>query len=282
MAMLGSDLKKLREERKITLEQIARETRISLRHLQGLEEGRYSELPGGMYNRAFLRSYCEQLGVDPAGFLKRYANETASLDERPERPEPPSPRHLYPGQSRTILTGIAALLLTAGAVYFGRGWVSSAFGPYVAAPASPAVMTRTAPAVAEPDSGRLSPMEHTEIPAWQNASSPGAPGIVIPDSQQVLTHDAAEGSLHLSLEVVDDCWVSLHSDGNRVLVRLMRPGEDITTAAEERFYMILGNAAGVNLKINGKPLRPLGESGDVVKLVITEKNLHEFLQKSTG
>ena len=64
MNSLASELKAARERRNVVLSQIAEETRIGLRHLESLEEGRYSDLPGGIYNRAFIKAYCEFLNLD--------------------------------------------------------------------------------------------------------------------------------------------------------------------------------------------------------------------------
>ena len=97
MNPLNVDLRLAREQAKISLQQVADQTRITLRHLENLEEGRYDQLPGGMYNRAFLRAYCECLGLDSAKFLKRYQGEVPQpensvalkpRDTRPWRPRP--------------------------------------------------------------------------------------------------------------------------------------------------------------------------------------------------
>ena len=76
MESLSIELRSARERKNISLRQIADDTRISLRHLQNLEEGRYSELPGGMYNRAFLRAYCEYVGLDFNKMRDRYEAES--------------------------------------------------------------------------------------------------------------------------------------------------------------------------------------------------------------
>jgi hypothetical protein len=74
----------------------------------------------------------------------------------------------------------------------------------------------------------------------------------------------------------------VNSDGNRVLNRLLEPGDDQFFDATQRFYLILGNAGGIRLKINGKPAKSLGKSGDVVRLIINEQNLNDLLEKNTG
>jgi hypothetical protein len=72
--------------------------------------------------------------------------------------------------------------------------------------------------------------------------------------------------------------VSVNSDGTRVLVRLLEPGAHQTFDADDRFYIVLGNAGGVRLRINGKPARPLGKPGEVVRVLITTQNISDFLE----
>ena len=83
MGTFSADLKSEREKRKISLSQIAAETRISLRHLESLEEGRFADLPGGIYARAFLKAYCEILKLDSQDIMQRYEAEVIPLSEKP-------------------------------------------------------------------------------------------------------------------------------------------------------------------------------------------------------
>jgi cytoskeletal protein RodZ len=77
-------LRKTREQRQITLDQISGETKIASRHLAALERGDVRTWPGGMYRRAMMRAYAESIGLD-----KDYALE--QFDRAFEQPEPPAP-----------------------------------------------------------------------------------------------------------------------------------------------------------------------------------------------
>ena len=63
MEPLGIRLKRAREERKLTLRQIAVETKISVSTLEALERGDYSRMPGGIFGRAFVRAYALHVGL---------------------------------------------------------------------------------------------------------------------------------------------------------------------------------------------------------------------------
>lgn len=72
MSEFGQDLKKERESRKITLASIAETTKISSRHLTALEQSRFDDLPGGVFNKGIVRSYAQVVGLSPDKWVMRY------------------------------------------------------------------------------------------------------------------------------------------------------------------------------------------------------------------
>ena len=70
------------------------------------------------------------------------------------------------------------------------------------------------------------------------------------------------------------------SDGNRIPPKTLEPGQDSSYNANERFEIVLGNAGGVNLTINGKPTKPLGTPGSVLKLLIDAQSIPGLLEKT--
>jgi transcriptional regulator with XRE-family HTH domain len=64
MASFGETLKRERESRNISLREIAETTKINIRHLEALEADRFNALPGGVFNRGFVRAYADYLGID--------------------------------------------------------------------------------------------------------------------------------------------------------------------------------------------------------------------------
>jgi cytoskeletal protein RodZ len=88
----GSELKKIREERNIPLEQIASETRIRLSILQDLEDDAYSELSSSAQARGFLRLYAHYLGLDKAEPELPAATLPAFLPESGQQVSTPNPQ----------------------------------------------------------------------------------------------------------------------------------------------------------------------------------------------
>lgn len=75
----GARLREARERRGLTLRVMADATKISVRALEALEKNDISRLPGGIFSRAFVRAYANEIGLDPeqavAEFITRFPDE---------------------------------------------------------------------------------------------------------------------------------------------------------------------------------------------------------------
>src|SRR5262245_32707220 len=83
---LAELLRSGRERRGLTVQQVAAQTKIQLRHLLALESGNLAALPGGLYRRAEVRAYAEAVNLDPALALEQL--ERALEAETPAKPAP--------------------------------------------------------------------------------------------------------------------------------------------------------------------------------------------------
>ena len=133
MISVKSKLKAEREKIGVTLEQISSDTHISLHHLESIEEGRFADLPGGMYNRAFIKAYCESIQLDPGEILERYEQETDLHSGKHSRTKDTVPRQTLSYSEFTL-----AKLKRLGNLWRkGPGVVSRNFLSYRAVSASP-------------------------------------------------------------------------------------------------------------------------------------------------
>lgn len=138
MATFGEQLRRMREQRGVSLEDIARETRLSKRYLVALENEAIAQLPGGAYNRAYLKMYATLLGLDPEPLLHEYIEEEArhaqseqeqlaAMNRAIERRgtiligQPSDASQDSPGFRRFILAAVslATLAVIAGVAWFG-------------------------------------------------------------------------------------------------------------------------------------------------------------------
>jgi cytoskeletal protein RodZ len=276
---LGEELQAARLRRNITLLQAAQETHISLRHLQNLEEGRYQDLPGGMYNRAFIRNYCNYLGLESQELLARYEKEAEHHAEKLPRAKAPSP--YLPAETiriPAVFVWSTMFLVSVVGLYFSRNWLTAIFSPYFSHP--PAALT-TSPVASPPtqDKGGSLPAKESSVPAGAVAAADPSTASV---SIQAVLDQPPPGAMRLHFQVVDQCWMSVTGDGKRLISKLFQPGENQSFDANNSFELVLGNAGGVRLQINGKPARPLGRPGEVVRIMINPQNMAEYLEKPAG
>jgi transcriptional regulator with XRE-family HTH domain len=142
MNELGRVLSEARVQRGLTLEDCERDTRISKRYLDALEREDWKVFPAPVYSRAFLRTYAQYLGLNPAELMRAFqaqAEEPPSFQPLPQV-SAPSPTG---SMSWLLAGGVLLFLLIAGIfLYMSSGGSSgktkspSAVAPTVAAEAS--------------------------------------------------------------------------------------------------------------------------------------------------
>lgn len=81
---VGRDLRQERECRSVTLEQVAKATRFSMRHLQSLEADLFDELPSGVLRKGLIRAYCKHLDLDDDLWIERFGNAGAFEQSEPD------------------------------------------------------------------------------------------------------------------------------------------------------------------------------------------------------
>ena len=83
MASFGETLKRERELREITLREISDATKVNIRYLEALEQNRFEVLPGGLFNKGFIRAYATYVGLDCEEMVHAYLDEIALHDAGP-------------------------------------------------------------------------------------------------------------------------------------------------------------------------------------------------------
>ena len=278
MTDFGGKLRQARERRGVSLRQIAASTKISVGALEALERNDVSKLPGGIFSRAFVRSYASEVGLDPdetvREFLERFDGESSTASglhsaapghashQAAHGARETPPRHArfgedesaFESQRRMAAVMIKLLLVSlplAGIILYltlGRGRADTP--PGVVQPESPGSAAVT-PGAGEP---------------------PAEPALHIPPSP------AAEQPLVLEIHPTAACWVSLTVDGQRVTSRLMQPGEKEVRRIRDSAVIDVGDAGAFAFSINGRPGRPLGQSGQVKTARITRANISEYVR----
>ena len=304
----GTFLRRAREQRGVSLQDLAVTTKISARVLEALERNDPSKLPGGIFSRAFVRAYAREVGLDPdvaaANFVAAFPEESGA-DEMPATTSAVEVESFEQRRRllRVSLRVVAAALLVAilAFLYYSRfrpGWLAagpaSGEPPAVAAVTpAPAPLPSAPPAVepapsdpaaaAQPDAtvaaADTTPASAPLIPATGPAATPGPATDAVPNAVAPSgSADPRQAPLVVVLVLAEPCWLSVSLDGTRQPSRTAGAGERIEFAVQRSITLTAGNAGALSMTLNGKPARDLGAAGKVVTATIPASGFESFLR----
>ena len=118
---IGEKLRLAREERGISLRDISEQTRISMRYLEAIETSDYKRLPGGIFNRSFIKAYAKYVGFDEKEAIEDYASTLRQKGESLEDIQPPHKSLVYTDaiSSRSPLITLLLAILMLGILSLG-------------------------------------------------------------------------------------------------------------------------------------------------------------------
>lgn len=243
MASLGQDLKQEREKRGISLEEISRSTRISYRFLQAIENDNYDLLPGGFFNKAFLRAYLQYLGLEEKPYLDRYETIYRQKITAPKKEAQ---------KNQTIKTfPWVRIFFTFLILAVGLGFLYLLFQ---LRPKSEPVITRAIM------------VEPTKLPVQ-----------IVEEKKETKPEPITE--INMKIDFHQKTWIQIYADGVLRLDGLKNPGDTFEVTASKEILLHLGNAGGLTYTLNGFKGRSFGRPGVVVKNIrITLDNFKEFIE----
>ena len=123
MSDLGTRLKEARQERGVSLRDIATSTKISVVTLEALERNDFARLPGGIFSRAFVRAYALAVGVEPEEavneFLVEFTRWEKDAERTKKRPEITPDDRVFLERQRSALRTLRAVLDVAAVLTIG-------------------------------------------------------------------------------------------------------------------------------------------------------------------
>ncbi len=285
----GTHLRLAREKRGLTLQQIAATTKISARVLASLERNDVSILPGGIFSRAFVRSYAKEIGLNPEATVEMFAEsfpgemapEAAPVASSEDPEDFESGRQVATTMLR--LVGLSVLVVAAVLVYFNlRGSSKPAVQTDLQRPAPARSAEPTPPPIAKP-SDAVAPglADRAAAPATPASSPADTPPAASPVQNPVAAPAQTETAapVRIALVAKAPCWVSMTVDGTRVVARVLQAGERLSYAAQSAIDLNLGDAGAVSMMLNDVAARPLGLAGSVVSTRITPDNYRALLAR---
>jgi len=270
----GESLKREREMRGVTLEEIAAATRIATRFLRAIENEEWDQLPGGVFNRGFVRAVARYLGLDEENTVAEYA---LAVGDRPSIPVwTGSPPLVAPEQHwlAWIIAAIVFLALLAGAWFGTRrflAWRAARRSAQAAAvsdafsPESASMMQQTAAEPASPDNV-------TPVPNEQDATlrTPASAAVSPPPTSPI---SLATEPFELKIEASKKTTVTVVADKDVVFDGTIKANENHSFSAADHFQVSAEDAGALRLELNGKAIAPIGPPGHAGKITLTRDAL---------
>lgn len=277
MGEFGVQLKRAREQRGISLRQIATATKISMGALEALERDDFSRLPGGIFSRAFVRAYAIEVGLDPDQMVQEFLEEYERHGEATAEKAPPEvtadDRAFLERQRRAArwlrAISIALLVFIAAIILIWR------------VTASRSAATEEKKRSNATEAKKAAPPSPSSEPHTTAADSPppsAAAPVAAPTPTEPATPTVDPDAVRLHLEITSECWVRVTVDGNVQIDRVLEPGDTRDVPAGRDVYLQVGNAGGVKWTINGRAAKPLGLSGQIAAVRVSRVTMDEYVQ----
>jgi cytoskeletal protein RodZ len=253
------------------LRQIATATKISVAALEALERNDVSKLPGGIFSRAFVRSYAVEVGLDPEQtvreFVERFHPEAAQPAD--QEAEAADDQRAAENRRRMGLMILGIVLVSVPIVllllWVGLRWENRSAAPADGLPALAGTPQHETASARDP---RGEDATRQAAPGRELEATAGAPA---PPAQAV-------APVTLELQPSGPCWVSLTVDGERVMSRLMQAGEREVRQVHQLALLEVGDAGVFTFSINGRLARSLGAAGEKKQASITPQNYTRFIR----
>jgi cytoskeleton protein RodZ len=279
----GETWKKERESRGMTLDDASAVLHVSRKYLRGIEEGDYTGWPERVFSSGYIRAYAKLLLQDAEPVLSDYyrhiENQAVKESETQVKPEWLE-RERRRGSRRVTYRLTAAVVLLVGlalAWYGGRMASRPVPVPQVKAvpPPAPASSPTENAAITPPRGGadnasaaQVAPQPPALAPVPVPAPAPAA----APQGSVASVGGVGpvKSPYQLFVESVELTWLMYTLDDGQPMDVMLYPGDKISIQAKRKILLKVGNAGGVVGTLNGKPLPPFGDRGQVKEFRIGE------------
>ena len=304
MATFGAQLKLEREKQGVTLEEISLSTKIGTRMLRALEEEHFDQLPGGIFNKGFIRAYARCLGMDEDQAVADYLAATGASssskkfennDQAPILEPPPRDGNSaagLPWGAFAVVLLIVALGFTAWGFYSRESerTARDATTPVAnSSGATPAAGAETSPSVQKPDepadSSATMPQPDQQPVATKSVAEPtAAPVDSVPAPTPPATQSHLIASTNPPLQLIvrarEDSWLSVSVDGEIVTRSLLTAPAQKSIRAQNEIVVRAGNVGALDFEFNGKKLPTQGDYGEAKTLTFDARGLQPAAPKS--
>ncbi len=295
MSSVGAYLREQRQRKGLSVDEVARATRVASRYLEALETDHLSSLLAPVFTRGFIRAYCQVVSVSSEEALALYDRAIGAAART--RGGPPQQELGSPAERRqggTVLVSFVLLVVLGVALFAVTLLLHSGDerpGERLAAPR---------PTPGRPDAAARAMQSPVEQVAAGPAMPPADPTAVAPAAQPPVTPPAAAApaattqsaaplpigvrrsspspaafavpapgtTYRLVARASEATWLQVRMEDGRLTEETIPAGEVREWISDRPFVLTVGNAGGVTLELNGRPLPPLGPKDAVIRRLV--------------
>lgn len=269
----GEHLRREREMRGVSLDEISVATRITTRFLEAMETEQWDRLPGGVFNRGFVRAVARFLGLNEENLVAEYKlaiGDQAGMEVAAGQaiPAPPLSEGLQAGSPRWLpwlLAFLAVALLAGGWFAWHRyaAWRTARRHAPPPAEQSTAVPPRAGDAQAGAPAGSTATTPPSSEPAAQIPTTITPPG----------TPAAEPAALELTIAAGKNTKIRVSADGKSVLDGKITAGQMQRFQAQKKFEIWAQDSSALLLELNGETMAPMGPPDQPGQVTLTHKDL---------
>lgn len=299
----GEHLRREREMRGVSLDQIVATTKIGRRLLLALEEEQFDLLPGGIFNKSYVRAYAKCVGMDEEEAVAEYmqaANEVPP-DTRVIAQQHASIHSNRPMQRSgfPVLPVLILVVVIAGGI---GGWkvyqdrqnerekraAMSAHPDVTQQPANAAAPVARSAGSAQ---GQTSSAQQVQTSPTSRAATKAAPAVASSSGAAAAPKTSTESSsanlpagapFDVIVRPKDSAWVSVKADGKYVVRGIIKPPDVKTIHATSQVVFYTGNAGAVEVSFNGKNVPLTGGPNEEQVLVFDSRGVVPAARSKTA
>jgi cytoskeleton protein RodZ len=270
-ASFGEQLKFAREERGIALREISDQTHIPTHYLEAIEANDYKRLPGGIFNKSFIKAYARHVGYDEKEALEAYARTAREQGASEEVVSTPyQPRVYTDGNSTrsplvTLLLTVLILAILSLGVYAALHWYQRRAAGRVNASGQP-----------------VTPASNSPVTQTINPNAANSPGLAQANATTPNQTDAAAAGLTVQIKAVgDSVWVRTFPDSGKSTEAILKPDEtrEFKPVQSLKIQYAKIKAKQLEITINGHPARiPSDAKTNIAEMLITKDDYAQLLQ----
>jgi len=309
MKELAEYLKSERLKQGLALREMSERVRVSVSMLEALEEGDYERIGTSLLIRGFVRAYCDSLGIDSQPLLEKYASEIHSLDQQDEGIKrfggwsKAFRKKKRIGIFTLLLFGIAVLGVVYGGALFWKSREDSGTPQSLKTSGYPqqdlpsdlsdkgeqgiksdskggvAVVTDKSARSSSAAGGHQAEKAQTgAAPKVQEGLPPKSPSVAV-GSSEILPEATGKPSAvaqsaekhQFSVEANQKTWVQVTMDDKNAQNAMLEAGEKRRWEAEKTMKIVVGNAGGIRMTWDGRPVEIPAKAGSVLRFSLPDQ-----------